>query len=151
MIQGVLLKRLQPVPDERGMVMEILRSDDEFFARFGQVYLSTVYPGVVKGWHYHKVQTDHIAVIRGMVKFVLFDDRPGSATRGELVELFIGEQNPQLVVVPPGVLHGAKAVGTEPAWMINCPTEPYNRAQPDEFRRPPDDPAIPYNWRRKDG
>lgn len=133
------------------MVMEILRSDDEFFTQFGQVYLSTIYPGVVKGWHFHKVQTDNIAIIKGMVKFVLYDDRPESVTRGEIVELFIGEQNPVLVVVPPGVIHGMKGIGLEPALMINCPTEPYDPAQPDEFRRPPDDPAIPYDWRRKDG
>ena len=151
MIQGVILKQLKPIPDERGMVMEILRSDDPEFRRFGQVYVSTIYPGVVKGWHFHKVQTDHIAIVRGMVKFVLYDERPGSGTKGELMELFIGEQSPVLVTVPPEVLHGMKGVGTEPAYMINCPTEPYNSAQPDEFRRPPADPSIPYDWGRNDG
>jgi dTDP-4-dehydrorhamnose 3,5-epimerase len=151
MIKGVILKQLKPIPDERGMVMEILRSDDPEFRGFGQVYLSTIYPGVVKGWHFHKTQTDHIAIVKGMVKFVLYDDRPGSGTKGELMELFIGERNPVLVTVPPEVLHGMKGVGVEPAYMVNCPTEPYNHAQPDEFRRAPDDPSIPYDWGRKDG
>lgn len=151
MIKGVAIKQLRPIPDERGMVMEILRSDDAEFRRFGQVYLSTIYPGVVKGWHFHKVQTDHIAIVKGMVKFVLYDERPGSGTKGELMELFIGEQNPVLITVPPEVLHGMKGVGAEPAYMINCPTEPYNPAQPDEFRRAPDDPSIPYDWGRHDG
>jgi dTDP-4-dehydrorhamnose 3,5-epimerase len=151
MIKGVILKQLKPIPDERGMVMEILRSDDPEFRSFGQVYLSTIYPGVVKGWHFHKAQTDHIAIIKGMVKFVLYDNRPGSGTKGELMELFIGEQNPVLVTVPAEVLHGMKGVGVEPAYMVNCPTEPYNHAQPDEFRRAPDDPSIPYDWGRKDG
>ena len=145
------MKKLRPIPDERGMVMELLRSDDELFEKFGQVYLSTVYPGVVKGWHYHKVQTDHFAIIRGMAKVVLYDDRDGSPTRGELAEFFIGEQNPVLLKIPPMVLHGVKGVGIEPAYMINCPTEPYNPEHPDEYRRPTDDPAIPYDWQRKEG
>src|SRR5512137_371564 len=99
MIQGVLVKQLKPIPDERGMVMEILRSDDELFAKFGQVYLSVVYPGVVKGWHFHKVQTDYFAIVKGMAKVVLYDPRDGSPTRGEVQELFIGEQNPVLLVI----------------------------------------------------
>ena len=149
MIQGVQVKQLKPIPDERGMVMEILRSDDELFAKFGQVYLSVVYPGVVKGWHFHKVQTDYFAIVKGMAKVVLYDPRDGSPTRGEVQELFIGEQNPVLLVIPPGVIHGMKGVGTEPAYMINCPTELYRYEQPDEFRRPPDDPSIPYDWKLK--
>ena len=149
MIQGVQVKQLKPIPDERGMVMEILRSDDELFAKFGQVYLSVVYPGVVKGWHFHKVQTDYFAIVKGMAKVVLYDARDGSPTRGEVQELFIGEQNPVLLVIPPGVIHGMKGVGTEPAYMINCPTELYRYEQPDEFRRPPDDPSIPYDWKLK--
>jgi len=151
MINGVQLKTLRPIPDERGMVMELLRSDDELFEKFGQVYVSTVYPGVVKGWHYHKIQTDHFAIVRGMAKVVLYDDRDGSPTRGELAEFFIGEQNPALLKIPPMVLHGVKGIGAEPAYMINCPTEPYNAEHPDEYRRPPDDPAIPYDWQRKEG
>ena len=145
------MKKLRPIPDERGVVMELLRSDDALFEKFGQAYLSTVYPGVVKGWHYHKVQTDHFAIVRGMAKVVLYDDRDGSPTRGELAEFFIGEQNPALLKIPPMVLHGVKGIGAEPAYMINCPTEPYNAEHPDEYRRPPDDPAIPYDWQRKEG
>ncbi|MFO7652009.1 MAG: dTDP-4-dehydrorhamnose 3,5-epimerase family protein [bacterium] len=151
MIQGVQLKALRRIPDERGMVMEILRSDDELFEKFGQVYLSVVYPGVVKGWHSHRIQTDHFAIIRGMAKVVLYDDRAASPTRGEVVELFIGDLNPQLVKIPPGVLHGMKGVGTEPAYMLNIPTEPYNREAPDEIRRAPDDPSVPYDWKLKEG
>ena len=149
MIQGVELKKLKTIPDERGMVMEILRSDDALFEKFGQVYLSMVYPGVVKGWHFHKVQTDYFAIIKGMAKVVLYDARDDSPTRGEVLELFMGEQNPTLIRVPAGVLHGMKGIGTEPAYMINCPTEVYNYDQPDEFRKSQDDPSIPYDWKLK--
>jgi dTDP-4-dehydrorhamnose 3,5-epimerase len=86
-----------------------------------------------------------------MVKFVLYDDRPESPTRGELMELFIGEKNPLLVKIPPMVLHGMKGIGTDTAYMLNCPTLPYDHDRPDELRRPPDDPSIPYNWHTKEG
>ncbi|MBM3323949.1 dTDP-4-dehydrorhamnose 3,5-epimerase [candidate division WOR-3 bacterium] len=151
MIKGVQTKPLRIIPDERGAVMEILRSDDELFEKFGQVYLSVVYPGVVKGWHYHKVQTDCFAIIKGMAKVVLYDDRADSPTRGEVQEFFIGEQNPMLIRIPPGVLHGMKGIGTGPAYMVNCPTEVYDYDRPDEFRRAPDDPSVPYDWRIREG
>lgn len=151
MIKGVKVKKLKPIPDERGMVMEILRNDDELFEGFGQVYLSIVYPGVVKGWHYHKAQTDNFCIVKGMAKVALFDGRPNSPTKGEVMELFIGEQNPILVQIPPGVLHGMKGVGNAPAYLINTITEPYNHKNPDELRKSPDDPEIPYDWKLKEG
>jgi dTDP-4-dehydrorhamnose 3,5-epimerase len=151
MIEGVIVKKLKVIPDERGRLMEIMRDDDEFFQKFGQVYLSVVYPGVVKGWHYHKKQTDHFAFVKGMAKVVLYDDRDGSPTRGQVNEFFMGEHNPILLVIPPLVLHGMKGVGTEPAYLINTPTEHYVYDQPDEHRVAPDDPRIPYDWSHKDG
>jgi dTDP-4-dehydrorhamnose 3,5-epimerase len=149
-IKGVLTKKLRVIPDERGKLMEILRCDDPFFQKFGQVYLSVVYPGVVKGWHYHKLQTDNFVVIKGMAKVVLYDRREDSPTAGKLQEFFIGDQNPLLITIPPGVVHGMKGIGTESAYLINCPTEPYNYTQPDEYRLPPHGDEIPYNWERKD-
>jgi dTDP-4-dehydrorhamnose 3,5-epimerase len=150
-IEGVRIKPLKMIPDERGFVMEMLRDDDDVFQRFGQVYLSVVYPGVVKGWHYHAKQTDHFVIVKGMAKVVLYDRREGSKSRGEVNEFFMGEHNPILLVIPPHVLHGMKGIGTEPAYLVNTPTEHYVHAQPDEFRMAPDDPSIPYDWSRKDG
>lgn len=145
-IDGVVLKSLRVIPDERGWLMEILRSDDELFTQFGQVYLTTAYPGVVKAWHYHKKQTDNFTCVHGMMKVVLYDARPDSPTHGALMELFVGEKNPMLVSVPPGVYHGFKAVGTETAFFVSVPTLPYNYADPDEFRLDPDSDEIPYDW-----
>lgn len=151
MIDGVVTKVLKVIPDERGFLMEILRKDDPFFQQFGQVYLTVVNPGVVKGWHYHRLQTDHFCVVKGMAKVVLYDSREGSPTKGEVNEFFLGEQNRTLLVIPAGVLHGMKGVGTEPAFLINTPTHPYNYTEPDEFRVHPHDNDIPYDWSRKDG
>ena len=150
-IQGVVIKKLKVIPDERGRLMEILRSDDELFTKFGQVYMTTAYPGVVKGWHYHKKQADHFSVVCGMIKLVLYDSRENSSTRGEINEIFIGEHNPLLVKIPPLVMHGFKCISSKEAICINVPTELYNYSQPDEFRVDPLKNDIPYDWGRKDG
>jgi len=151
MIHGVKIKKLTVRADERGRLMEILRSDDEIFTAFGQVYVTTAYPGVVKAWHYHKVQTDNLAVVKGMMKIALYDPRDNSPTNGQVDEFFIGEHNPAVIQVPNLVYHGFKCVSEEEAIVINCPTEAYNYAEPDEYRVDPHDNDIPYDWARKDG
>jgi dTDP-4-dehydrorhamnose 3,5-epimerase len=152
MIEGVKVKKLRVIPDERGRLAEILRSDDEeFFIQFGQVYMTTAYPGVVKGWHYHKKQYDHFACVHGMMKIVLYDARDDSSTKGEVNEFFIGLHNPLLIRIPPGVMHGFKCVSEHEAIVINIPTELYNRDDPDEFRVDPFDNDIPYDWSLKQG
>jgi len=151
MIKGVKVHKLRHIPDERGYLMEMLRSDWEEYDKFGQVYITAVYPGVVKGWHYHKIQTDHFICVHGMAKVVLYDGREGSATHGEVNEFFMGEQNPMLLKIPPGVMHGFKGIGQEMALIVNVPTELYNYEQPDEYRLPAHTDQIPYDWSRKDG
>ncbi|HEX7127821.1 MAG TPA: dTDP-4-dehydrorhamnose 3,5-epimerase family protein [Thermodesulfobacteriota bacterium] len=150
-IDGVRTKALRVIPDERGRLMEILRADDEIFVKFGQVYMTTAYPGVVKGWHYHKVQLDNFACVRGMIKLVLYDAREGSPTKGAINEFFIGEHNPLLVQIPAGVYHGFKCIGETEAIIVNCPTEVYRYADPDEYRAAPHGSDIPYDWSRRDG
>lgn len=146
MISGVKTKSLRVIPDERGRLMEILRADEEIFLKFGQVYMTTTLPGVVKAWHYHKLQTDYVCCLKGMIKLALYDPRPNSPTKGEINEFFIGEYNPLLVAIPNEVYHGWKCVSECEAIVINIPTEPYNREQPDEYRLPPDTKEIPYDW-----
>jgi dTDP-4-dehydrorhamnose 3,5-epimerase len=150
MIDGVHVKQLKLIPDERGFLYEMLRSDDPFYQQFGQCYLTAVYPGVVKGWHWHKLQTDHFVCVKGMAKVVLYDRREDSPTHGEVNEFFMGERHPILLVIPKGVLHGMKGVGTETAMIINLPTHAYNHADPDEHRVDPHDNDIPYDWGRRD-
>ncbi len=147
MIEGVITKKLNLIADERGWLMEILRSDDEAFEKFGQVYVTTAYPGVVKAWHMHKKQVDNITCVKGMMKLVLYDDRPESPTRGEIKEFVIGEKNPMLVKVPTYLWHGFTSVGNETSFFINVPTETYNYKEPDEYRLPPDSDKIPYDWK----
>ncbi len=152
MIEGVKVKTLKAIPDERGHLMELLRSDDqEFFIQFGQVYMTTAYPGVVKAWHYHKRQTDNFAVVHGMMKVVLYDNRPNSPTHGEVNEFFMGIHNPVLLQIPPLVLHGFKCIGETEGVVVNIPTTLYNYKAPDEHRIDPHSKEIPYDWAIKEG
>ena len=151
MIEGVRVKKLRVIPDERGRLMEIMRSDDELFQEFGQVYMTTAYPGVVKGWHYHKVQFDNMACIQGMMKIVLYDAREDSKTCGEVQEFFAGEHNPILIHIPPYVYHGFKCISEKEAIVVNVPTKVYDYKKPDEFRVDPYKNDIPYDWGRKEG
>ena len=121
-IQGVKTKSLRLIPDERGWLLEVLRSDEsDLFTKFGQVYVSATYPGVVKAWHYHQHQVDNFACVAGMVKLVLIDTRPGSATTGAVNEFFVGVQNPVLVQVPNLVYHGWKCISPDTALVGDEP------------------------------
>ncbi|HPR64630.1 MAG TPA: dTDP-4-dehydrorhamnose 3,5-epimerase family protein [Thermoanaerobaculia bacterium] len=149
MIQGVEIKKLAKHCDERGFLMEILRSDDPIFQNFSMTYVSMNYPGVIRAWHYHRLQDDHFCVLSGMCKVVLYDGREDSGTCGEINEFFMGEDNPILVKIPVGVLHGYKTSGVKPSFLLNFPTRLYNYKEPDEYRVPYDDPSIPYSWEIK--
>ncbi|MFB0566375.1 MAG: dTDP-4-dehydrorhamnose 3,5-epimerase family protein [Candidatus Aminicenantaceae bacterium] len=151
MIEGVKTKKLRVIPDERGRLMEILRSDDDLFLNFGQVYMSTTYPNIVKAWHKHDKQTDNITCIRGMIKLVLYDPRPNSSSFKEISEFYLGIHNPLLLQIPPGIYHGWMCVSQEEAIVINIPTEVYDYDNPDEQRLDPHQNDIPYDWKRKDG
>ncbi|MFQ5809660.1 MAG: dTDP-4-dehydrorhamnose 3,5-epimerase family protein [Armatimonadota bacterium] len=146
MIDGVKMKSLTRHVDDRGYVMEILRRDDPEFVQFGQAYISTCRPGIVKAWHAHRLQTDNFCVVKGDARIGLYDDREGSPTRGETMDVVIGEGNPMLISIPPLVWHGQACVGAEPSILLNIPTEPYNHDDPDELRRDARDPDIEFDW-----
>jgi dTDP-4-dehydrorhamnose 3,5-epimerase len=149
MIKGVMVIPLKQIPDERGKIMHMLKCTDPHFEKFGEIYFSIGLPGVIKAWHKHKTMTLNNAVISGRVKLVLYDDRKNSPTKGELMELFIGEDNYCLVKIPPGIVNGYKTYGDKPAILANCATEPHD---PNEIIRiDPFDNKIPYDWKLKHG
>ena len=151
MIDGVVISQLKVIPDDRGRLMEIMRCDDEGFERFGQVYITTTYPGVVKAWHMHRLQTDHMAAVDGMFRLALYDAREDSPTLGVLQEVYMGIHNPVMVRIPPGVYHGWMCISEHEGIVLNVPDLPYDRARPDEYRLPPDTQEIPYDWSRRMG
>ena len=143
-IEGVSIRPLTRIVDERGSIMHMCRHDNDAFPGFGEIYFSTVHPGVVKGWHLHREMILNYAVVAGHIKLVLFDDRPDSPTCGVLEEVFVGDANYVLVTVPPGVWNGFKGVGTTDAIVANCASIPHD---PDEITRmDPWDNHIPYDW-----
>lgn len=144
MIEGVIVTPLRQILDERGKIMHMLRVGDLAFKQFGEIYFSCVYPGAIKAWHIHRKMTLNYAVPHGRIKFVLFDERAGSSTRGEVQELFLGPDNYCLVTVPPMVWNGFKGIGTETAVVANCATIPHDPGEID--RRDPFDRTIPYDW-----
>jgi dTDP-4-dehydrorhamnose 3,5-epimerase len=149
MIDGVVVSPRCQLVDERGKIMHVLREDDPEFERFGEVYFSWVNPGVVKAWHLHTAMTLNYTCPVGLVKLALWDDREGSPSRGEVMELFLGPDDHRLVTVPPGVWNGFKGVATTPSMVCNCATLPHD---PEEIRRrDPFDPAVPYDWALRHG
>ena len=144
MIDGVTLTPLKQIFDERGKVMHMLTEDMVVFDRFGEIYFSCTYPGVVKAWHLHKEMTLNYAVIFGHIKLVLFDDREGSETRGQVQELFMSAENYFLVTVPSKIWNGFKCIGTETAILANCATMPHDSNE--IIRDEPDSSEIPYKW-----
>jgi dTDP-4-dehydrorhamnose 3,5-epimerase len=149
MIDGVKIKPLSKITDERGMIMHMLRNDDPEFEKFGEIYFSTVYPRVVKGWHEHRHQVQNYAVIKGMIKLVLYDAREKSPTYKELMEIVTGEDNYQLIRIPAGVINGFQGISKEMAIVANCATQPH---EPDEIiRYDHAGDIVPYKWDIKPG
>lgn len=147
MIEGVNIIPLKQICDERGKIMHMLKCTDPHFEKFGEIYFSVAYPGVIKGWHLHTKQTQFYAVISGMIKLVLYDERKTSKTKGELMEIFTGEDNYQLIKIPVGVVNGYKVIGVKPAIVANCATQPHD---PDEMLRyDPLNSHIKYDWSLK--
>ena len=149
MIEGVKIKKLKVIPDDRGRVMEIFRKDDEAFQKFGQVYMTTVYKDIVKAWHYHCIQTDNFACIKGKIRLGLYDARKNASTYKQTQEFIMSLEEPILVSIPPNVYHGFKGLSDEEAIVINTPTEPYNHSTPDEYRVDAFKSDIPFDWRKK--
>lgn len=144
MIDGVVIKTLKKIPDERGTIMHMVRADDKEFNKFGEIYFSRAYPGVIKGWHLHTKMTLNYCVIEGMVKLVLYDNRKDSPSYQQIQEIFLGEDNYCLVQVPPGIINGYKTIGTKASILANCSTHPYTSGE--MIRIDPFSNEIPYSW-----
>jgi len=150
MIEGVKIIDLKKIPDERGTIFHMLRSSDPHFSNFGEIYFSKIYKDAIKGWHTHREITLHYCCVIGMIKLVLFDARKNSSTYGKVMELFIGEDNYKLVIIPVGVCNGHKGI-TDFALLASCPDIPHDKLKAGEMERiDPHHNDIPYNWTRVD-
>jgi len=141
MLPGIVIKPLKRYVDERGFFMELMRSDWRDILggdTFVQTNLSITYPGVVRAWHRHRRgQTDYFIVIKGCAKICAYDEESK-----ELDEIISCGDNPQIVRIPGHYWHGFKAIGVEPVMLIYFVTKLYDYKNPDEERRPWNDPTI---------
>jgi dTDP-4-dehydrorhamnose 3,5-epimerase len=144
MIEGVQVVPLRRIPDERGTIYHMLRRTDAHFREFGEIYFSSIYKGVVKGWHRHREMTLNYVCIHGAIKLALYDERDGSPSRGEVMEIFLGKDNYSLVVIPPQVWNGFKGMSDPYAIVANCCTHPHDPSR--STRLDPFDNHIPYDW-----
>lgn len=144
MIDGVEIKELRTNPDERGYFREIIRVTDGFFGEgFAQLSHSYMHSGVAKAWHVHKTQIDWWYVPAGALKLALYDTREGSPTKGELVQILMGEgYAAQVVKIPPGVAHGCRAL--IPTHLLYVTSGVYDSTE--EGRIAHDDPTIGFDW-----
>ena len=149
MIDGVKVVPLRQIVDERGKIMHMMKATDPHFVSFGEIYFSCAWPGVVKAWHIHTTMTVSNAVLSGRAKLVMYDLREGSPTRGELMEVFLGEDNYVLVQIPPGIANGSKAYGDKMVILANCASEPHSPTE--MLRMEPFTTEIPYTWDLKHG
>jgi dTDP-4-dehydrorhamnose 3,5-epimerase len=149
MIEGVIIKPIEKIPDERGCIFPMLRSDTKEFKGFGEIYFSQIYQGIIKGWHLHQKMILNYAVIKGMIKLVLYDPREQSKTKGEIQEIFLGDLKYSLVQVPCGIWNGFKGITWPDAIVANCSTIPHDPAE--MIRLDPFSTDIPYRWDVKHG
>jgi len=142
--EGFALVPLVRIPDERGTILHMLRATDPHFQKFGEIYFSTLYAGVIKGWHRHREMTLNYACVHGRIKLVVYDDRETSPTKGALAEAFLGPDLYALAIIPPGLWNGMKGMGDPSSIVANCATHPHDPAR--STRLSPFDPSIPYDW-----
>lgn len=147
-IEGVETRELQVNADERGHLVELFRCDwDLYEPRPEMSYYSLTYPGIVRAWHRHtRGQVDYFVCPTGRIKVGIYDERDGSPTQDELNTFVIGEHDQRVIRIPGDCWHGFKTLGTEPALLINYPSERYNYDDPDEERLPPHTDKIPLDW-----
>lgn len=148
-IEGVVVQEIVSNEDSRGYLREIIRCDDKLLKKFGQVMISKVNPGVIKAFHWHKLQDDLWYLVSGRLQVVLYDRRRKSKTYGITKVVVVGEDNPQRILIPKGVAHGYRVLGDSPAVLLYVVTQPYNKDSPDEMRIPFDDRKIGFDWTEK--
>jgi len=149
MIQGVKIKQIKRHFDDRGFFSEIIKFGEEIFIEVKQTSYSLAYPGVIKAFHWHKKQIDVWFFVSGTAQVVLHDLRQNSPTCKETNVFYMGEDNPILLSIPAGVVHGYRVLGTKPACLFYHTDQAYNPEEPDEQRIPFDSPEIGFNWTTK--
>jgi dTDP-4-dehydrorhamnose 3,5-epimerase len=151
-VEGVRYARVTMHADQRGSLTEVVDFGADFWDEpVVYAYSVAIRPGRIKGWGMHRKQADRYFGCAGSIRVVLFDGRLQSPTHGRFCEFHLGADAPGLLLIPPGVWHADQNVGDDEAILINFPTRPYDRADPDKYRIDPHSGVIPFDWSRRDG
>ncbi len=144
-IEGVVQTELKQLTDARGSVLHMLRNDDVTFTSFGECYFSEIFPGSIKAWKIHHEQTQHLAVPVGRIRFVIYDDREFSSTRGNIQIIELGRPDSYLrLMVPSELWYGFTCISDVPALLVNCADIPHNPHESEV--KAINDASIPYKW-----
>ena len=144
MIEGIQIIKKKVILDDRGKILHMLRSDEDNFTKFGEIYFSYVKKKKIKAWHLHKKMTLNYAAAFGKIKIVLYDDREESKTRGEIQEIFLSNENHELISIPPMIWNGFASANDNVAVLANCSDIPHDTSE--IVRLNFDDPKFPYDW-----
>jgi dTDP-4-dehydrorhamnose 3,5-epimerase len=145
LIAGLGIHVLSQISDERGTVLHMIRKDSQDFHGFGECYFSEILPGAVKAWKFHLSQTQNLAVPKGRVRLVVFDDREGSNTKGQLQVLELGRpDNYFRVTIPPRLWYGFSCISPAPAMLANFANIPHDPTE--SITIPADEAKVPYRW-----
>ena len=147
MIDGVKIIKLKKISDSRGAVIRMLRKDDKYFKKFGEIYFSLVNYKKIKAWHLHKKMQLNYSVIFGQIILVLYDSRKKSKTFNKVQEIILKSNSNKLIIVPPLIWNGFMGLSKKPAIIANCATLPYDKNE--ILREAVKTKNIPYNWRKK--
>ena len=141
-LAGVLLAPLKIIAHPQGNIFHGLKNSDPGYCGFGEAYFSAVHADQVKAWKKHLRMTLNLVVPSGAVKFVLFDDRPGSRSKGYYEEQILSSENYQRLTVPPGIWFGFKGMSSGLNLILNVADLPHD---PEEVLRA-EPSAFPYEW-----
>lgn len=144
-IEGVIVTPLKIISDDRGAVLHMLRNDSEGYSKFGECYFSEVMPHKIKAWKRHTIQTQNFSVPIGMMRVVIFDDRPDSPSHSRIMEVDLGRPHAyNRITIPPLLWYGFRCISKETALLINCADYPHDKAESETIDLY--DPLIPYSW-----
>ncbi len=146
MIDGIQIIKKKVISDDRGKILHMLRCDDENFVKFGEIYFSYVFPKKIKAWHLHKKMTLNYVAVFGSIKIVLYDDRKESKTKGKIQEIFLSNENHELVVIPPLIWNGFVSADENLAVLANCSDIPHDKSE--IIRSDYNDAKFPYDWQK---
>ena len=144
MIEGVKISELKVISDKRGKIMHMMRTDSPVFKKFGEIYFSTIYKNIIKGWHLHLTSTLNYACIKGKVKLVLFDDRKNSKSKNQYQEIILTPEKYFLVTIPPNIWNGFKGISEGHSIIANCLNLPHNEKE--MVRKDISDKYFNFNW-----